>query len=520
VLDGRLRASLIGFWGRQRFGALRLRLLLLALVVLGSACQADFDVVVTVNEDGSGIVETTTRIDAEAVDGLLDPDGSGLQLADLAQSGWVIDRPEQTVGGSTVITASKEFGTASQFAEIMAELTGDQGPFQDFELNRVKSFAKVTYEITGTLDTTGDLDTFADPELEEALGRSLSSIAARYGASEEHVNLRFEVVLPGEVQSESPTGLMDSEEGTLRSEWNVSMADDEVTPVELSSATREVSALVLRGVSVVAGVLALLFIFAQALRILLPDRRRRPPPRTPTTTPPTVAPVQEAGDGESDAPEPQPVVENAHRVVALDAMGVLYREGRDIERLLVPFARERGASASDEEIAAKARTLSLGRMTTGQFWNAVGVKGKAEELDGAYLSLHQLTPGVIKYLRSLRAKGVRLACITNDASGWASHLKTQHNLEGLIDPWVISGSVGVRKPDGPIFEVLRRLTGEPPSAIQIIDDNLDILDAARDLGFGTAWFNPDGTRDQARDHTLIRRFEVGEEEVTAESELP
>ena len=208
------------------------------------------------------------------------------------------------------------------------------------------------------------------------------------------------------------------------------------------------------------------------------------------------------------------MVENVYRVVALDAMGVLYREGEDIKTLLVPFAREQGASASDEEIAAKARTLSLGRMTTGQFWNAIGVKGKAEKLDASYLSLHQLTPGVIKYLRSLRAKGVRLACITNDASAWASHLKTQHNLEGLIDPWIVSGSVGVRKPDAPIFEVLRRLTGEPPSAIQIIDDNLDILDAARDLGFATAWFNPDGVREEARDHPLIRRFDIGGEELT------
>ncbi|MCP5034688.1 MAG: HAD-IA family hydrolase [Actinomycetia bacterium] len=482
-----------------------------------SACQADFDIVVTVNEDGSGLVETTTEIDAEATDGLLDPDTSGLLLADLAQSGWVIERPEQTSGGSTVITASKEFGTASQFAEVMAELTGNDGPIRDFHLIREKSFARVEYEITGTIDTSVDLDTFADQELEQALGQSLSAVAARYGAAEEHVNFRMEIVLPGEIQSEAPTGLMDSEAGLLRSEWKASLADDDVVPVVLSSATREVSALVLRGVAVVAGVLALLFAFAQVLRILLPDRRRRPGRRRPPTPPDKPAPTM-AGAGATGDEEP-PEAENEYRVVALDAMGVLYREGNDIQTLLIPFARQRGATASDEEIVAKAQTLTLGRMTTGQFWTAIGVRGEAAELDANYLSLHQLTPGVIKYLRSLRDNGIRSACITNDSAAWAAGLKTQHDLEGLIDPWVVSGIIGVRKPDRPIYEVLRRLTGEPPSAIQIIDDNLDLLDAARELGFATAWFNPDGVLEDTRGHPLIRRFDVGEEE-PADLEAP
>ena len=522
-------------------------LLLLTMLVTASACQAHLDVVVTVHEDGSGIVDTTTTLDADTAAGLLELDESGLLIGDLARAGWVLSAPVEEADGSLVVTAYKEFGTPSQFSEIMKELTTDAGPFRDFRLTRVKSFAQVDYELTGTIDTSGDLDSFGDTALVDDLGRPVSAIAARYGANEEHVHFRLEVVLPGEIQSESPTGLMDSEVGQLRSEWTASLADDRVIPVTLSSATTEVSALVLRGIAVVAALLALLAVLAQVLRVLIPESRRptlrrsgsRGAGRSGRAGRSTRGakgtraggggrgtgaggagggaagkkdeqPGAESGEADGAAPDED---ESGYRVVAMDAMGVLYREGNDIQALLVPFARERGSSASEEEIVARARTLSLGRMTTDQFWAAIGVTGDPTELDTAYLALHQLTPGVIKFLRTQRDQGIRNACISNDAAAWSARLRAQHDLEGLIDPWVISGAIGVRKPDPSIFEALRRMTGEAAAAIQIIDDDLDLLDAARELGFGTAWFAPEGTPEAAREHLLIRRFDVGDGEL-------
>lgn len=124
---------------------------------------------------------------------------------------------------------------------------------------------------------------------------------------------------------------------------------------------------------------------------------------------------------------------------------------------------------------------------------------------------------MVRYLRKLRSDGVRAACITNDGADWAHKLRASHSLDGLIDPWVVSGSVGVRKPDAPIFEVLRRIAGVPVNQILIVDDDLDVLDAARQLGFGTAWFKPDGEKADARDHDLWRRFDSEDEEYTIET---
>ena len=90
-------------------------------------------------------------------------------------------------------------------------------------------------------------------------------------------------------------------------------------------------------------------------------------------------------------------------------MGVLYREAEDVQSLLIPFLRERGSTMAETEIVAKARALSLGRITTGEFWRSAGLEDDHAQLDTDYLARHQLTPGVIRYLRSLRDRGVRIA---------------------------------------------------------------------------------------------------------------
>ena len=485
---------------------------LLPIVFFATGCQATFDLVVEVEEGGSGVVMAELVLDQEATDALLDlNDGSTLQLADLAQASWTIGPPEVDENGMTTITAEKAFGTPPEFGQIMEELS-DNKVFQDFLLTRTQSFGQVEYSMTGVLNTTDGLSAFGDPMLEAALDQSLISIIGGppYNASAEDIALNVRFVLPGQLQEEGSNGTITVGELETEAQWSALISDREEQSLTLMSTRRSTSAQVLRGVAVVAGALAALIAFAQLLRIVGGLRRQRSKPK------PKVRPTDARGRP-SDQTMEQPVVEveedpvessSGYRVVALDGMGVLYREGDDVRNLLIPFARERGSNVADEDIIVKARLLSLGRMTPADFWRVIGVEGDANELDVAYLALHQLMPGVVKYLRSLRDSGVRAACITNDAAAWATKLRAGHSLEGLVDPWVVSGSVGVRKPDRPLFEVLRRVIGEPAASILVIDDDLANLDTARDMGFGTAWFSADGERADANGHELFRSFDA------------
>ncbi len=495
---------------------------LLLFAAVATSCRADLQVDVDVEPDGSGMVVAKAVLDQEAADRLLDldRDSAGIPLSDLAQAGWQIEPPTEGEAGNVTVIASKAFGTPPQFAEVMGELGGQTGLFQDFTLTREQSFGRLDYEVNGVIDTTDGFGEFTDSELEAALGRSLQDIAEYYGANGQDLSVQLSVTVPGEIQEDESNAAFDQSESSVTSQWGVTMARRERVDVALASARRSITAQVLRGVAVVAAVLAGLLLFARLLRFISGRRRKPAPKKRPVDAQGRRAAPAGRGTGSGRAgstgrTQPGGTGGNGQRqfrVVALDGMGVLYREGDDINKLLVPFARERGSTVSAEDIAARARQVSLGRMTSAAFWPSIGVEGVVNELDAAYLGRHQLMPGVVKYLRRLRSHGIRAACITNDGAQWATKLRRNHSLEGLIDPWVVSGSVGVRKPDRPIFEVLRRVTGEPAERILVIDDSLDTLDEARQYGFGTAWFNPDGEREEARGHELLRTFDLGDDD--------
>jgi putative hydrolase of the HAD superfamily len=485
--------------------------LVLALgTFLVAGCRTDVTVDVDVAEDGSGTVTATLEFDAEAASAVLDLQRAGLALEDLFQAGWQITPPTATENGSIVASATKAFGTPAQFSEVMAELTGDGGLVSGFTLTRSKSFATVDYVVEGTLRPDG-LEPFADPELLASLGRPLTEIADGYGATPAEVSVTLRIGLPGTIDPAESGGTPDLGAGgdPNRRIWTTRLDAAAPTSVVAVSSTREVAALVWRGVAVVAGVLAVLVAFGHLLRVVRPERRRGsgrgtsgPPPKPKPKPKPVIATTTPSAVDDSDQPIDEPVV------VALDGMGVLYREGDDINQLLVPFVRSHGSDATHDQVVARARAMSLGRITPADFWKSVGVDGEANRLDDEYLSLFHLNPGVVRFMRYLRERGVRVACVTNDSTVWATKLRARHSLEGLVDPWIVSGAVGVRKPDRPIYEVLRRVTGVAPEKILVVDDDLDNLDAARSFGFQTAWFAPDAAGDESRQHVILRSFEI------------
>ncbi len=489
-----------------------------------TGCNSLLNVRVDVNEDGSGVVTATVELDQETTAAIIDLDTVGLALNDLDQAGWQTEPPERLPSGGLRLIVSKSFGTPEQFLDVLDEISGDARLFDGFELTRSKAFARVDYQLTGALNPRG-IEVFGDEALTGELGRSIESLAGRYNATAADATVVLRVKLPGNPRDlETVTGEVPGDEtGTVRV-WTTTLDAAAPTAVVIASTTQTVAALVWRGVAIVAAVLAGLVLLGQLLRVLRPQNRRgrngkngkgaakgkattkkgttpsggRPKPK------PRVSPVLASEQTVIDGTE----VSTTPLVVALDGMGVIYREGNDIQKILIPFVREMGSEVTEDEIISRSRSLSLGRITPADFWKAVEVVGDPNELDDLYLARHQLSPGVIKFLRTLRDQGVQVACVTNDATTWANKLRVRHSLEGLIDPWIMSGAVGVRKPDAPIYEVLRRVTGKPPGLIMVVDDDLVNLDAARAMGFRTAWFNPMADSAESNGHAILRSLDV------------
>ena len=177
------------------------------------------------------------------------------------------------------------------------------------------------------------------------------------------------------------------------------------------------------------------------------------------------------------------------RILVLDAMGVIYSVGNDDRDLLCPFVEEKGGTKDVSKIEMLYNSTSLGNMSSAQFWKAVGLDPGLED---EYLQRYKLTDGLTDFLEAVNSQGYEVWCLSNDISEWSKKLRARFGLNKYVRGFVISGDVGVRKPEQAIFDhLLGQLTVSPRDAV-FVDDQRRNLDVAAALGFSTILFAPAG----------------------------
>lgn len=190
-------------------------------------------------------------------------------------------------------------------------------------------------------------------------------------------------------------------------------------------------------------------------------------------------------------------------ILMLDAMGVLYEAGDDVAQLLVPFVHQHGrADLSAEAIDCDYVEASLGKMAPTLFWQRMGVEPGLED---DYLDLHRLIEGTREALPQLKERFGRIACLSNDVAEWSVKLRRRFGLERWIDPWFISGDLGLRKPSAEIYRLAAERLDAGPQDIVFVDDRPRNLDAARTLGLQTVLLDLRGDMPD-HPHRRIRRL--------------
>ncbi|HSS10288.1 MAG TPA: hypothetical protein VLL25_10400 [Acidimicrobiales bacterium] len=150
---------------------------------------------VEVKADGSGTVTVTAQLDQEAAQSVPDL-AAELRTADLVQAGWRVDGPRPVVGGGLLVAASKPFRTPAEAEQVIAEISGPNGPFHDLHISRQRSLLATRTTVRGTIDLTCGLQCFSDPALQQQLaGANLGSGTFAFGVA---------VHLPGKTASWQP----------------------------------------------------------------------------------------------------------------------------------------------------------------------------------------------------------------------------------------------------------------------------------------------------------------------------
>ncbi len=170
--------------------------------------------------------------------------------------------------------------------------------------------------------------------------------------------------------------------------------------------------------------------------------------------------------------------------VIFDVMGVLFPVGDDVNDLLVPFIQAHHAQITSADIHALYLAASLGRISSETFWNSCGIPGVGpKDLEDSYLSsCLEPDPAYFPVAETLRERGLRLALLSNDVSEWSAFLRRKWGLDDIFEVSVISGDVGIRKPDRQIYRyALEKLMCTPEKCI-FIDDRIENLLPAKRLG--------------------------------------
>jgi epoxide hydrolase-like predicted phosphatase len=89
---------------------------------------------------------------------------------------------------------------------------------------------------------------------------------------------------------------------------------------------------------------------------------------------------------------------------------------------------------------------------------------------------------MIGAVRAARAAGLRTGLLSNS---WRAEDYDRALLEELFDAWVISGEVGLRKPDPAIYALAAERIGLAPGTLVYVDDLPGNLKPARALGMAT-----------------------------------
>ena len=119
-------------------------------------------------------------------------------------------------------------------------------------------------------------------------------------------------------------------------------------------------------------------------------------------------------------------------------------------------------------------------------------------------TIRGVSKGTLSIVRELRGAGFPLYVLSNWASETWARVKDSFDFLEYFDDVIISGHVGMAKPDAAIFELARDRFGVFPKSTLFIDDGPKNVEMARLIGFQAVVFvSPDYLR---RDLTALNVF--------------
>lgn len=179
--------------------------------------------------------------------------------------------------------------------------------------------------------------------------------------------------------------------------------------------------------------------------------------------------------------------EERRRAVLFDFGGVLTTP---VWESFAAFCEQRGLDRDsvrrlfreDPEALADLRELERGAVSQREFEQRFGARLGLEEthglVDGLFAGMGP-SEEMVEAVRRLRAQGVRTGLLSNS---WSTDHYDRGLLTELFDAVVISGEVGLHKPQPEIYTLAAERIGVPPGDCVFVDDLRENCEGAEAVG--------------------------------------
>lgn len=205
-------------------------------------------------------------------------------------------------------------------------------------------------------------------------------------------------------------------------------------------------------------------------------------------------------------------------MVAFDLFGVVFTEGHMVSGTLMPLLP---STAKQPVVKSFYKQYTRGDISEAAFWQGIEQDTKQaqnkqplpqqlpQQLREDFLNTFVLDEDLIPVLEKLSTH-YTLSILSNLAKDWADELTQKHPLlNQYFSPIVVSGKVGCEKPHKDIYKILIKQSGLNANEILFIDDRLENLVTAHQLGITTVHFQrePDDF-DYKADYTVEKLHDV------------
>lgn len=168
------------------------------------------------------------------------------------------------------------------------------------------------------------------------------------------------------------------------------------------------------------------------------------------------------------------------KMIAFDLFGVVFTEGHMVSGTLMPLLP---LGTEKKRVNEVYHQYTNGQIKEADFWRGIGVDD-SPQLREMFLNSFELDQDLNSIIKILSPR-YDVSILSNLAPDWADFLIKKFEFESIFKPIVVSGKEGFGKPDKRIYEALIERSQLASKEIVFIDDRLENLATAHQLGMKT-----------------------------------